>query len=77
MEHFLLNVEKDDEKNERLVVASDIVKKLKLAWLTLNVDVFIDYNLERYAQCRSFELFNLAELLRRCYEAATTLTRIV
>lgn len=76
VEYFLQNLKKEEDRNERLVVASDLVEKLRLAWLTLNVDTFIDYNLERYAQCRPFELADLAATLRRCYETATALTRI-
>ena len=77
VEYFLQNLEKDTDRNERLIVAEDLVGKLRLAWLTLNVDNFIDYNLERYAQSWPFKLSHFADLLRRCYEAATTLTRIV
>ena len=77
MEYFLENLQKDEDRNERLVIASDLVGKLKLAWLTLNVDSFIDFNLERYSQYRSFKLSDLAEMLRRCYQAATTLPKII
>jgi hypothetical protein len=77
IEYFLQSLEKDGDRNESLVIAKGVVDKLKLSWLTLNVDTFIDYNLERYGRTQPFKLSKLADFLRRCYQAATTLTRIV
>ena len=76
VQSYLLKLEENDEKNQELSIASSTIRQVKLAWLTLNVDCFIDYNLERYAQCKPFDLADLASLLCRCYRAATTLTRI-
>ena len=58
-------------------VASDLVWKLKFTWLTLNVDSFIDYNLERYVQSGCLSVLKMSNLLCQCYTKAITLTRIV
>lgn len=77
LENFLKNIEKDTDRDERLTLANDLITKLKLAWLTFNVESFIDFNLERFFQSQSFQLFQLANSLSQCFTAAVSLTRII
>ena len=77
MEKFLNDLGKNADCNDQLVVASDLVWKLKFTWLTLNVDSFIDYNLERYVQSGCLSVLKMSDLLCQCYTKAITLTRIV